>query len=63
MPTKPEQPVVVIEVKGGIVQEVYANAPVRVIIRDYDNIAVGDADPLHGQDLSADRSFHAMPLN
>lgn len=63
MPKQPKQTVVVIEVKGGCVQEIYSNAPVRVVVRDYDNIAVGDADPLKGKDLSADRSFHAVPLS
>ena len=57
------EPVVVVEVQGGLVQEAYANSPVRVIVRDYDNIAVGDANPVQGRDLDADQTFHAVPLN
>jgi hypothetical protein len=47
-------------VQGGSVQSIYANAPVQVIVRDFDNIAVGDRDPLQGRGLAADKAFHAV---
>ena len=58
-----DEPIVVVEVEGGCVQQVYANASVRVIVRDYDSIAVGDPDPVRGKDLEADEAFHSVPLN
>ena len=58
-----DEPVVIVEVEGGCVSQVFSNAPVRVIIRDYDNIGMGDPDPVRGKDMAADQSFHAVPLN
>lgn len=39
---------VLVEVKGGAVQVVYCDQPqrVKVVVRDRDNIAAGDDDPL-----------------
>lgn len=43
---KAPDPAVLIEVRGGNIQSVSSNVPgVKVIIRDQDNIAAGDADP------------------
>jgi hypothetical protein len=36
---------VVIEVSGGLVQNVYADGPTEVIIVDWDNIKCGDPKP------------------
>lgn len=39
---------ILIEVRGGIVESVFCDEPegVEVIVRDFDNIFDGDADPL-----------------
>ena len=58
-----EEPVVIIEVQGGCVSQVFANASVRVVIRDYYSIGMGDPDPVRGKDMEADQTFHAVPLN
>ena len=58
-----DEPVVIVEVQGGCVSQVFSNAEVRVIVRDFDSIGMGDADPVHGKDIEADQSFHAVPLN
>ncbi len=36
---------VLIEVSGGIVQAVYADAPIEVCLVDWDNITTGDPRP------------------
>lgn len=41
----PAEPVVVVEVSGGVVQEARANAPVDIVIVDWDNINAGDDMP------------------
>ena len=58
-----EEPVVIVEVQGGCVSQVFANAEVRVIVRDFDSIGMGDADPVQGKDMEADQAFHSVPLN
>ena len=46
------KPKVVIEISGGVCNDVYASAPVDVTVRDFDNIKGGDRDPLDGADLT-----------
>lgn len=46
----------IVEVEGGVVQSVYGdkfpeNVELDLVIRDMDNIAAGDDDPLTEQDI------------
>jgi hypothetical protein len=53
---KPLSPEVCVEIKGGVLQHGYANKghkDLTVILRDFDNIDAGDADPLGDADASA----------
>lgn len=55
------RPKIVVEVGGGLVTNVYADAAVEIVIVDWDNIEAGDDPPeqLRFDDTSAVREFMA----
>jgi hypothetical protein len=46
------KPTIVVEIEGGCVTRVVSDAPLEIhlIIRDFDNIKAGDADPIENID-------------
>jgi hypothetical protein len=49
VPATEDPATVVIEIKGGAIQAIYSDQPdrLKVVVRDWDNIAGGDEDPLN----------------
>lgn len=43
---KPEVPMVLVTVEGGVVTSVRSSVPIACVVRDFDNIEAGDPDPL-----------------
>jgi hypothetical protein len=51
------KPKIVVEIAGGVCNDVYATSPVDVTVRDFDNIKSGDKDPLDGANLAKSTEY------